>query len=73
MSLPEPFKRELDEVDQMLEVVQGKLMAVSGSAARAGYKETALLVKRKNGAIGHARRDLREGAPRKAAEDGAKR
>lgn len=69
MSLPASLKRELDDVDQMLEVVQGKLMAISGSAARAGFKDTALLVKRKNGAIGHARRGLREETPRKAAEE----
>jgi hypothetical protein len=67
--LPESLKRELDEVDQMLEVVQGKLMTISGRAGKAGLPKTAVHVKRKNGAIGHARVDLREQTPRIAGEE----
>jgi hypothetical protein len=72
MALPESLKRELAEVDQMLEVVQGELMAISGRASRAGLPKVAVHVKRKNGAIGHAREDLRGQTPRIAAEEAGK-
>jgi hypothetical protein len=65
--LPDPLKRELAEVDQMLEVVQGKLKTVSGKADLQGLPKVALHVKRKNAAIGHAREDLRDDTPRVAA------
>jgi hypothetical protein len=68
MALPESLKRELAEVDQMLEVVQGKLKTIAGQADLAGLPKVAIHVKRKNGAIGHSRKDLRDQTPRIAAE-----
>jgi hypothetical protein len=69
VSLPDPLKRELAEVDATLEIVVGQLMAISGRAKRAGLPKVALHVTRKKGAIGHARQALREDTQRIAAEE----
>lgn len=70
MALPDSLKRRLEEVDQLLEIVQGELIAISGRAGKAGLRDVSVHVKRKNGAIGHARNDLREDTPRVAAREG---